>query len=103
MTAVDIWCIVLTLALIAFAGLLISAETAINRVSRGRIEDIKRESGKRVEKLLVILDDRARYVNVLLFLSTSATVTATAVITFVSYDVFTVHGTWPVGGAGVRE
>ncbi|MSO27255.1 MAG: HlyC/CorC family transporter [Candidatus Nanopelagicales bacterium] len=99
MTAVDIWCIVLTLALIAFAGLLISAETAINRVSRGRIEDIKRESGKRVEKLLVILDDRARYVNVLLFLSTSATVTATAVITFVSYDVFTVHGTWPVGGA----
>lgn len=99
MTAVDIWCIVLTLVLIAFAGLLISAETAINRVSRGRIEDIKRESGKRVEKLLVILDDRARYVNVLLFLSTSATVTATAVITFVSYDVFTVHGTWPVGGA----
>ena len=99
MTAVDIWCIVLSVGLIGLAGLLISAETAINRVSRGRIDDIRRESGKRAEKLLVVLADRARYVNVLLFLSTSATVTATALITFASYDVFTVHGTWPVGGA----
>jgi CBS domain containing-hemolysin-like protein len=81
------------------AGLLISAETAINRVSRGRIDDIRRESGKRAEKLLVVLADRARYVNVLLFLSTSATVTATALVTFALYDVLTVHGTWPVGGA----
>ena len=99
MTAVDIWCIVLSVGLIGLAGLLISAETAINRVSRGRIDDIRRESGKRAEKLLVVLADRARYVNVLLFLSTSATVTATALITFAAYDVFTVHGTWPVGGA----
>lgn len=99
MTAVDIWCIVLSVGLIGLAGLLISAETAINRVSRGRIDDIRRESGKRAEKLLVVLADRARYVNVLLFLSTSATVTATALITFASYDVLAVHGTWPVGGA----
>lgn len=99
MTAVDIWCIVLSVGLIGLAGLLISAETAINRVSRGRIDDLRRESGKRAEKLLVVLADRARYVNVLLFLSTSATVTATALITFASYDVLTVHGTWPVGGA----
>ena len=99
MTAVDIWCIVLSVGLIGLAGLLISAETAINRVSRGRIDDIRRESGKRAEKLLVVLADRARYVNVLLFLSTSATVTATALITFASYDVLSVHGTWPVGGA----
>ena len=99
MTAVDIWCIVLSVGLIGLAGLLISAETAINRVSRGRIDDIRRESGKRAEKLLVVLADRARYVNVLLFLSTSATVTATALVTFALYDVLTVHGTWPVGGA----
>ncbi len=99
MTAVDVWCIVLSVGLIGLAGLLISAETAINRVSRGRIDDIRRESGKRAEKLLVVLADRARYVNVLLFLSTSATVTATALITFALYDVLTVHGTWPVGGA----
>ncbi|PHX61126.1 MAG: hypothetical protein CK552_02265 [Actinobacteria bacterium] len=99
MTAVDIWCTVLSVGLIGLAGLLISVETAINRVSRGRIDDIRRESGKRAEKLLVVLADRARYVNVLLFLSTSATVTATALITFAFYDVLTVHGTWPVGGA----
>ena len=99
MTAVDVWCIVLSIGLIGLAGLLISVETAINRVSRGRIDDIRRESGKRAEKLLVVLADRARYVNVLLFLSTSATVTATALITFAAYDVFTVHGTWTVGGA----
>lgn len=99
MTAVDIWCIVLALALIVFAGLLISGETAINRVSRARIEEVRRESGKRAEKLLIVLMDRARYVNVLLFVSTSATVTATALITFASYDVFSKNGTWPVGGA----
>jgi CBS domain containing-hemolysin-like protein len=99
MTAVDIWCIVLTVVLVGLAGLLISAETAINRVSRGRIEDIRRESARRAERLLLVLEDRARYVNVLLFLSTSATVTATSLITFAVYDIFTVHGTWPVWGA----
>ncbi|GDX31443.1 UPF0053 protein [Actinomycetes bacterium] len=99
MTAVDIWCIVITVVLVGLAGLLISVETAINKVSRGRIEDIKRESGKRASKLLLILQDRARYVNVLLFLSTSATVTATALVTFVSYDTFTVNGAWSIGGA----
>jgi len=65
---------VISIALIAVAGLLISAETAIGRVTRGRIEDLP--PSPQVDRLLFVLEDRARYVNVLLFLSTLASVSA---------------------------
>jgi CBS domain containing-hemolysin-like protein len=53
---------------------LISAETAISRISRSRIEDL--ESSKASTRLLSVIDDRPRYVNVLLFVSTIASITA---------------------------
>jgi CBS domain containing-hemolysin-like protein len=52
---------------ILLAGLLVAAETAVTRVSRVTIEQLKRDGDKRAHKLLTMLDDRARYVNALLF------------------------------------
>ena len=72
--------------LVAVAMLLVMAETAIGRVSRSQIEDVVREDAKRADRLLAVIHDRARYVNVLLFLSTIATVTATVLVGYVSVD-----------------
>ena len=70
----------IAVVLLIVAGLLISAETAIARVSRARIEDLK--PSLRSNRLLYLLEDRARYVNVLLFLSTAASVSAFVLIGF---------------------
>lgn len=90
------WLLLLSLVLIVISGLMVSAETAIGRVSRGHIEELGREGEKRAARLLRVLDDRARYVNVLLFLSTIATVTATVLVAYVCEGIFT---SWSVGWA----
>ena len=82
----DALLLILAAILVVIAMLLIMAETAIGRVSRSQIEDVRREDGKRAERLLTVIGDRARYVNVLLFLSTIATVTATVIVGYVCVD-----------------
>jgi len=82
----EIILLVLAAILVAVAMLLVMAETAIGRVSRSQIEDVVREDAKRADRLLAVIHDRARYVNVLLFLSTIATVTATVLVGYVSVD-----------------
>lgn len=90
------WLLILSLALIVISGLMVSAETAIGRVSRGHIEELGREGEKRAARLIRILDDRARYINVLLFLSTVGTVTATVLVGYVCVGIFT---GWSIGWA----
>ncbi len=85
MTA-DALLLVLAAALVVIAMLLIMAETAIGRVSRSPIEEMRRDNVARAQRLLTVLQDRPRYVNVLLFLSTIATVTATVIVGYVCVD-----------------
>ncbi|CAB4884066.1 unannotated protein [freshwater metagenome] len=98
MSSADVWLLMLSIALVLLAGLLVSAETALGRVSRGRIEELSREQPRAV-RLLKVLDDRPRYVNVLLFLSTVATVTATVLVAFILVDWLTGVLGWSVGGS----
>ena len=86
----DVLLLILAAGLIVIAMLLIMAETAIGRVSRSQIEDASREDGKRAARLLTVISDRARYVNVLLFLSTIATVTATVLVGYICVDAVVV-------------
>lgn len=92
----NFWLIVLALGLVFLAALLVSAETAIIRVSRGRIEEIRRDRPLRAQRLLVILDDRARYVNVLLLLSSAAMVSAVVIVTFVSVEILALDWQWSI-------
>ena len=69
-----------SIILLVIAGFLISAETAISRISRSRIEDL--EPSKASVRLLSVIDDRPRYVNVLLFVSTIASVTAFVLVSY---------------------
>ncbi len=69
-----------SLILVVIAGLLISAETAISRISRSRVEDL--EQSKAATRLLSVFEDRPRYVNVLLFVSTIASITAFVLVSY---------------------
>ena len=92
----DIWLVVIAILLVAIAALLIMAETAIARVSRGRVEELVREGVRGSRRLLDVVSDRPRYVNVLLFLSTVASVTAVALVAYVGVAGFQEDRGWPV-------
>lgn len=68
--------LVVVIVLVVLAGLLAAAETAVNRVSRSRVDELARETPRRAERLLPIVNDRARYVNVLLFLQVTCSTLA---------------------------
>jgi CBS domain containing-hemolysin-like protein len=72
--------------LIVVAGLLVAAETALARVSRSTIEQKSREGSSAATAMLAVLDDRAVYVNSLLFAHMAATTVATVMVA-----VATVH------------
>jgi len=91
------WLVLLAVPLIIIAAVLVSAETALARVSRGRIEEMRRESPVRADRLLVVLDDRPRYINVLLLLSTAAMVTATVLVAYGFVEVL--GDIWPISAA----
>jgi CBS domain containing-hemolysin-like protein len=99
MTSNDVLLLLLALGLVVAAALLVAMETSLTRVSRSRIEEMVRDRGVRAQRLLGILDDRSRYVNVLLLLSTVAMVTATVLVAYVSVDVMTLAWNLSVGAA----
>ena len=88
----DVWLIGLAVVLVLIAGLLTMAETAIGRVSRAQVEDARRDGDRRAARLMTVLADRPRHVNVLLFLSTVASVTATVLVGYVCVDVLVTQG-----------
>ena len=86
MTSGEAWLLVLAVVLVAASGLLVSVETAVGRVSRATLEDLE---GRKVRALEAILDDRSRYVNVLLFVSSLLAVSATVIVSAVLVDALT--------------
>jgi CBS domain containing-hemolysin-like protein len=92
----DLLLVVIAVVLVVVAALLVMAETAIGRVSRGRVEDLEREGVRGSARLLDIVADRPRYVNVQLFLSTVASVTAIALVSYVGIATLQEVRGWPV-------
>lgn len=91
------WLLVLAGLLIVLSGFLIAAETAITRVSRTRVDEMRKEGNgneKRAALLLTVLEDRPRYVNVLFFLSTIANVTAVVLVGYVAVRALTRGDGW---------
>lgn len=91
------WLVLIAIALIVVSGLLIAAETAMTRVSKTRIDELRKEGNgneKRAELLLGVLQDRARYVNVLFLLSTIATITSITLISYVAVRALTSGDGW---------
>jgi len=72
--------LVIAAVLIVVAGVLAAVETAVGRVSRSRVDEMAREAPKRAARLRPIVDDRARYVNVLLFLQLACSTLAIVLV-----------------------
>jgi CBS domain containing-hemolysin-like protein len=88
MTGFDVWLCVVAGGLILLAGVLACAEAAISRVSRVRAQELVREGRRSAPSVLAIATDPARYVNVLLFLRSSAEVAAVVLVAIAADDVF---------------
>ncbi len=82
----EAWLVALAVVLVAVAGLLTMAEAAIGRVSRAQVEHARKNGRRQAERLLAVLADRPRYVNVLLFTSTVALTTATVIVGYLCID-----------------
>jgi len=75
------WSLLVAAVLVVLAAFLVAGETAFGRVSVARVDELQREGVAGAVRLRALLDDRARYVNVLLFLHTLLFVSATVLVT----------------------
>ncbi len=73
--------------LVVLAAFLVAGETAIARVSRARVDELAHEGVRGASTLRPLLDDRARYVNVLLFLHMLFFVAAIVLVTRAFLDM----------------
>jgi len=78
--------IVTVVVLVAVAGLLVAAEVALTRVSRPRVEELVDDGARGATGLLAIVEDRPRYINVLLFLRLLCTTTAIGIATLIGME-----------------
>ncbi|HSN05797.1 MAG TPA: hemolysin family protein [Candidatus Angelobacter sp.] len=92
----DLVSLVVAAALVVVAAVLVAGETAIARVSRARVDELQREGVRSAAGLRPLLEDRARYVNVLLFLHMLLFVAATVLVTRAFLDSLAGPVWWPM-------
>ena len=90
----DLVSLLIAAVLVVLAAFLVAGETAIARVSRARIDELKHEGVSGAAKLRPLLDDRARYVNVLLFLHMLFFVAAITLVTRAFLDMLSGPTWW---------
>jgi CBS domain containing-hemolysin-like protein len=90
----DVVSLVIAAVLVVLAAFLVAGETAIARVSRARVDELKHEGVRGAAKLRPLLDDRARYVNVLLFLHMLFFVAAIVLVTRAFLDMLSGPTWW---------
>jgi CBS domain containing-hemolysin-like protein len=79
---------VLAAVLVMLGGLSAGAEAALSRVSRTASEDLEREGRRGAGRLRLVLEDPARYLNLLTLLRVSCELVATVLVTVAMLDVF---------------
>jgi CBS domain containing-hemolysin-like protein len=94
MSPSDVVALVIAICLIPLGGLLACVDSALGRVSVARVEEFLREERKGAKALRVIVNDRARYTNLLLLLRVTCELTATVLVTIVARAQFGTR--WPV-------
>jgi CBS domain containing-hemolysin-like protein len=92
MTIAMTWLIVLAAALVVIAALFASAETALARISRVRVEELLRDERRAAGKLAEVVADPPRYLNLVLLLRVSCELAATVIVTVVCTEWL--GGTW---------
>jgi CBS domain containing-hemolysin-like protein len=92
MSGAAITLLVIAICLVPLAGLFGGVEAALQRVSKARVEELRREGTKRAARLEVLLDDRARLVALLLLLRIVCETVAAVLVALALYTVW--GGSW---------
>lgn len=80
--------LVVAILLIPLAGLFAAMDAALQRVSKARVEEMRREGHKRAAALEKVVQERARHVALLLLLRIVCETLAAVLITVVFYDLW---------------
>lgn len=71
----------------AAAGL-VAAETALARVSKATVEQLRKDGNRKAGRLIKLLDDRAKYVNSLLFANLTLSTISVVLVTTAFLQIF---------------
>ncbi|MGY1803899.1 hemolysin family protein [Blastococcus sp. SYSU D00922] len=101
MSSGEITMLVVAILLVPLAGLFAAMDAALQRVSKARVEEMRREGLKRADALEEVVLERARHVALLLLLRIVCEMVAAVVVTVLFYDVW--GGSWQtvLASAGV--
>jgi CBS domain containing-hemolysin-like protein len=80
--------LVIAVLLVPLAGLFGAMDAAIQRVSKARVEEMRREEVKRAAALEQVVAERARHVALLLLLRIVCEMVAAVLVTVVLYDLW---------------
>ncbi|WP_336083317.1 hemolysin family protein [Nocardia sp. SSK8] len=84
----SVWLIVLAILLIGIGGVFAGVDSALNTVSRARLDDMVREDRPGAARLRKIVDDRPRYVNLMVLLRILCEITATVLLVAATLDIW---------------
>jgi CBS domain containing-hemolysin-like protein len=80
--------LVVAICLVPLAGLFGAMDAALQRVSKARVEEMRREGVKRADALEEVVQERARHVALLLLLRIACEMVAAVLVTVLFYDLW---------------
>lgn len=80
--------LILVVLMVLLAAVFVATETALARVSKATVDQLRKDGNKRAARLTKLLDDRAKYVNSLMFAHLTLSTIAIVLVTTVSLDIF---------------
>src|SRR4051795_12315972 len=93
--------LVIAVLLVPLAGLFGAMDAALQRVSKARVDEMRREGMPRAATLAEVVGDRARHVSLLLLLRIGCEMVAAVLVTVVLYGVWGSGWTTVLTSAGV--
>ena len=88
MSGNSIAALVVAVCLVPVAGVFAALDAALQRVSKARVEEMRREGTKRADALEEVVQDRARHVALLLLLRILLETVATVLVTLFFFDLW---------------
>ena len=88
----DVWLVVLAAVLVLVAGFLASAEAALSAFSKSRADGLVAAGRRGADRVRMLVEDRASYLNTALFLRLVCELTATVLVADVLFGV--INATW---------
>ena len=88
MSATAIVLLVIAVALVLVAGVFAMLDAALQRLSKARVDELRRDGAKRAGALAVVMEERARHVSLLLLLRILCEMTAAVLVADVFFRLF---------------